>query len=166
MSRSSAGVQSAWFMQPSWLMCHDTGGHWQSHITRENATPEVLMKSAPQRNASTNLVDPDSKAEPVRVVLSGIEVRVGSFYELHVNDLWQKVLLRKVCAEHDIFVFMGGCRQNEVVSLTSACLQRLWDTHRLRFLKMPSLRTSPGVCASRPLPKTWQIKPRISRGRT
>ena len=112
--------------------------------THEPASDGTHMKQPHPSDVATHLsrVALEKEAKPTRARLSGIDLEVGAFYELNIHDLWCKAQLAQVSQEQDVLLFnLGGHQQQpQVILLTSACLQRMWDMNRLRLLKMPRWR--------------------------
>lgn len=116
------------------------------------------MRQTQPGNVAAHLAGLSLEKRPrlTRATLSGLDLLVGSFYELNVRDLWCKAQLAEVSQEQDVFLFkLGGHQQPQMISLTSASLQRMWDMNRLRILKMPRWRVPCHSTPQKTISHSW-----------
>ena len=102
------------------------------------APVEGQPSDLPMLDLATDLTPDLSSAEPAEATKGrGLmdHVKLGFAYQMHLKDDWQKVRLTHVSAGRSFFVFSGGDKHLETISMTSRMLARMCDSGRMRAVE-------------------------------
>ena len=102
------------------------------------APVEAQPIDLPMLDLATDPTPDLPSAEPAEVTKGrGLmdHVKLGFAYQMHLKDDWQKVRLTHVSAGRSFFVFSGGDKHLETISMTSRMLARMCESGRMRAVE-------------------------------